>query len=91
MHKLVCYDGNTFSLFSKVMVSSQQYPFIDSASITVEQLAAEIIRVLDVKARQDLCHPQEAWTRFENGNGVEIGQDVEGLIQLARTALQESA
>jgi|GEM_PF-2543983 len=76
-----------FSQMTNYLPFRRTTPFIESASISVEQLAAEIIRVLDVKARQDSRHPQEAWTRFENGSGVEIGQEIEGLIQLAKAAL----
>lgn len=64
---------------------------VDPALLTLDQLAEEIVRVLDVKARQDLREPQEAWTRFENGNGVEIGQDIEALIQLAKAVLYSQA
>lgn len=59
--------------------------------MSAEQLANEIIRVLDVKARQGVRKPEETWTDFENGDGVEIGRDVERLIKRAKAVIKQSA
>lgn len=59
--------------------------------MSIEQLAKEIIRVLDVKARQGVRKPEETWTGFENGNGEEIGRDIEQLIAKAKKVTESTA
>lgn len=59
--------------------------------MSTEQLATEIIRVLDVKARQGARRPEETWTGFENGEGVEVGQDIERLIRKAKAVVKKQS
>lgn len=59
--------------------------------MNAEQLANEIIRVLDVKARRGVRKPEETWTGFENGEGIEIGRDIERLIKRAKAVIKQSA
>lgn len=59
--------------------------------MSAEQLANEIIRVLDVKARRGVRQPEETWVGFENGEGVEIGRDIERLIKKAKAVIKQSA
>ena len=56
-----------------------------------QELAKEIIRILDVKTRQGLRQPETAWIGFENGEGVEVGKDIERLIKKAKAVLKASA
>ena len=58
--------------------------------MNAEQLANEIIRVLDVKARQGVRKPEETWTGFENREGVEVGRDIERLIKKAKSVIKQS-
>lgn len=60
---------------------------ICAATLTVQQLAQELLSVLDTGAREDLERPAEAWVGLENGAGIEIGTRIEALITLARTVL----
>ena len=53
-----------------------------------QTLAKEIIRLLDVKARRGVRKPEETWIGFENGEGVEIGTDIERLIKKAKAVIK---
>ena len=55
-----------------------------------QNLAKEIIRLLDIKARQGVRKPEETWIGFENGEGVEIGTEIERLIRKAKTVIKAS-
>lgn len=49
------------------------------------RLAQTVIKVLDVKARAG-CKEQ-SWIGYSNGNGTEIGVDIERLIKQAKRCL----
>ena len=55
-----------------------------------QDLAKEVVRLLDVKARQGVHKPEETWIGFENGEGVEIGREVEQLIKKAKAVIKAS-
>ena len=44
----------------------------------------KIIKILDVKARAGCFVKNKAWSNFSNGNGTEIGVDIERLIKKAK-------
>ena len=52
-----------------------------------DQLARDIIRILDIKAREGARDPDNAWAGFENPEGVDIGQDIELLIGKAKAII----
>ena len=56
-----------------------------------QHLAKEIIRLLDVKARQGVRQPEQTWVGYENGEGVEIGTEIERLIKKAKAVIKASA
>ena len=56
-----------------------------------QDLAKEIIRLLDVKARQGVRQPAQTWVGYENGEGVEIGTEIERLIKQAKALIKASA
>lgn len=49
------------------------------------ELAKDIIKILDQKARKGCTNP--SWIGYENGNGEEFGSDVEKLIDKAKKVL----
>jgi len=49
------------------------------------RLAQTVIKVLDVKARAGCDNP--SWIGYSNGNGTEIGVDIERLIKQAKRLL----
>ena len=49
------------------------------------RLAKTVIKVLDVKARAGCNDP--SWVGYSNGNGTEIGVDIERLIEQAKRLL----
>ena len=49
------------------------------------RLAQTIVKVLDVKARAGCSEP--SWIGYSNGNGTEIGVDIERLIKQAKRLL----
>ena len=49
-------------------------------------LALTIVEVLDKRARAGGLNP--SWQGFQNGNGVEVGQDIDRLICKAKRILQ---
>lgn len=51
-------------------------------------LAERVIKVLDVKARAGCNNP--SWVGYSNGNGTEIGVDIERLIKHAKRLLANS-
>lgn len=59
-------------------------PTFDSI-INATHLAKNIIKILDKKGRAG-CNNQ-GWAGFENGNGTEIGVDIERLIKQAKRFL----
>lgn len=61
-----------------------------SCSMDTQHLAKEIVRLLDVKARQGVRKPEQTWIGSENGEGVEIGTEIERLIQKAKVVIKAS-
>ena len=51
-------------------------------------LAQKIINILDIKARSG-CYSKPAWEGFQNGNGTDVGNDIEKLIKQAKTELKK--
>ena len=45
-------------------------------------LCKSIIQTLDVKGRAGCINP--SWEGFQNGNGTEVGKDIETLIRKAK-------
>lgn len=52
------------------------------------RLAETVIKVMDIKGRAGLSDP--TWVGFENGNGTEIGKDIEKMIRQAKRFLKTS-
>lgn len=48
----------------------------------MKTLAKSVIEVLDIKARAGSTEP--SWLGFQNGNGTEIGKEIEALIRKAK-------
>lgn len=44
----------------------------------------KIIKILDVKARTGCNDKSASWVGLQNGNGTEIGLDIENLIKKAK-------
>jgi hypothetical protein len=51
-------------------------------------LANRVIAILDIKARNGCVEKEKSWIGFENGNGTEVGKDIERLIKLAKKELK---
>ena len=49
-------------------------------------LALTVVEVLDKRAKAGHLNP--SWQGFQNGNGVEVGSDIDRLICKARRILQ---
>jgi hypothetical protein len=52
---------------------------------TETQLAKDIIRILKVKANRGCNH--QSWEGFQNGNGEDVGKDIDRLIRKAEKVL----
>lgn len=48
-------------------------------------LAETIVKILDKKARAGCSNP--SWEGYQNGNGTEVGKDIEKLIRKAKRIL----
>jgi hypothetical protein len=58
--------------------------------MTPEQaLAHEVVRVLDRRCKAGVTSP--SWVGFENGNGIEVGREIERLIRRAKRILAKEA
>ena len=55
-------------------------PQIEEANKIIDNL----ISILDVKARKGCNDKTISWVGIQNGNGVEIGVDIEKLIRKAK-------
>jgi hypothetical protein len=51
------------------------------------RLAAEVVRVLDRRCKAGCTKPD--WYGFENGNGSEVGSEIERLINRAKRILKK--
>lgn len=59
------------------------------AQIELIKLAQRVVDILDVKARKGCTGENKAWYGFNNGNGTEIGFDIEALIRKAKRTLKK--
>lgn len=57
----------------------------DNNQLTAENLAETVINVMDKKGRAGCKN--RTWIGFENGNGIEIGTDIENMIKQAKQFL----
>ena len=53
------------------------------------KIIKSIIKILDVKARQGCNQKDGAWFGFQNGNGEEVGKDIEKLIIKSKKYIQK--
>ena len=44
------------------------------------KIIKSIIKILDIKARQGCRQKEDTWVGIQNGNGIEIGEDIEKII-----------
>jgi hypothetical protein len=54
----------------------------------LESLSNKVINILDVKAKSGLNKDHNKWDGFTNGNGTEVGKDIESLIKKAKRLLK---
>ena len=53
------------------------------------RIIKSIIKILDVKARQGCNQKDGAWIGVQNGDGIEIGDDIEKLIIKSKKYIQK--
>lgn len=52
----------------------------------LESLASRVIKILDIKAKRGCI---ESWEGYQNGNGIEVGKDIEALIRKSKRILKK--
>ena len=57
-----------------------------SANDKLITLAGQIVEVLDKRCKAGCSNPD--WTGYENGNGSEVGSEIERLIRRAKRILR---
>ena len=55
----------------------------ESEHTVLVKFCNRVIEVLDKKARNG-CYGDPSWIGFQNGNGTEVGKDIEALIKRAK-------
>jgi hypothetical protein len=59
----------------------------EKKNVLAVSLAKKVIEVLDEKCRKGCTTINKSWIGFENGDGIECGNDIERLIKQAKSIL----
>jgi hypothetical protein len=58
-------------------------------NVLAVSLAKEVVQILDEKCKQGCAPENRSWIGFENGDGIECGNDIERLIKQAKNILKK--